>query len=47
MYLGLVVVKLGIVIIEKIKFLVSFRLIKELDISIEIKELEFLNNEGL
>jgi len=47
LYLGLVVVKLGIVIIEKIKFLVSFRLIKELDISIEIKELEFLNNEGL
>ena len=47
MYLGLVIVKLGIIIIEKIKLFISLRLIKELDINIKIKELEFLNNKKL
>jgi len=47
LYLGLVIVKLGIIIIEKIKLFISLRLIKELDINIKIKELEFLNNKKL
>ena len=41
MYLGLVIVELGIIIIEEIKLSVSLRLIKELDIGIKVKELEF------
>ena len=47
MYLRLVVVKLDIIIIKEIKLSVSLRLIKELDINIKIKELEFLNNKRL
>jgi len=47
LYLGPVVVELGIVIIEKIKLSISLELIKELDISIEVKELEFSNNRKL
>jgi len=47
LYLGLVVVEPGIIIIEKIKFSISLRLIKELDISIKVKKLEFLNNKRL
>ena len=47
MYLGPVVVELGIVIIKKIKLFISLGLIKELDIGIEVKELEFSNNEKL
>jgi len=41
LYLGLVIVELGIIIIEEIKLSVSLRLIKELDIGIKVKELEF------
>ena len=44
MYLGAVIIKLGII---KIKFSISLRLIEELDISIKVKELEFLNNKRL
>jgi len=47
LYLGPVVVELGIVIIKKIKLFISLGLIKELDIGIEVKELEFSNNEKL
>jgi len=44
--LGLVIVEPGI-IIEKVKFFVSFGLIKELDINIKVEELKFSNNKGL
>jgi len=47
LYLGLVVVKPGIIIIEEVKFSISLRSIKELNISIKVKELEFLNNKEL
>ena len=47
MYLELIVIKSNIIIIKKIKFFISLRLIKELDINIKIKELEFLNNKRL
>ena len=47
MYLGPVVVKPDIIIIEEIKLSISFKLIKELDIDIKVKELEFLNNKRL
>jgi len=42
-----VIVKPGIVIIKEIKLSVSLGLIKELNIDIEVKELEFLNNKKL
>jgi len=45
--LGLVVIKLGIIVIEEIEFFVSLRSIEKLDISIEVEELEFSNNERL
>ena len=41
------IVKPGIVIIKEIKLSVSLGLIKELNIDIEVKELEFLNNKKL
>jgi len=44
LYLGPVIIELGII---KIKFFISLGLIEELDISIKVKELEFLNNKGL
>jgi len=44
--LGLVIVEPGI-IIEEVKFFVSFGLIEELDISIKVEELEFSNNKEL
>ena len=47
MYLELVVVELGIVVIKEIKLFISLRLIKELNISVKVKELEFLNNKKL
>jgi len=47
LYLGLVVVKPGIIIIKEIEFSISLGLIKELDINIKVKELEFLNNKKL
>jgi len=47
LYLGPVVVKPDIIIIEEIKLSISFKLIKELDIDIKVKELEFLNNKRL
>ena len=47
MYLRLVIVKLSIIIIKKIKLPINLRLIKELDISIKVKELEFSNNKEL
>ena len=47
MYLGPVAVKPGIIIIKEVKLLISLELIKELDINIEVKELEFLNNKRL
>jgi len=42
-----VVVKPGIIIIEEIKLSVSLGLIKELNINIKVKELEFSNNKRL
>jgi len=47
LYLELVIVEPGIIIIKKIKFSISLELIKELDIDIEVKGLEFLNNKRL
>ena len=47
MYLRSIAIKSGIIIIKEIKLLISLRLIKELDINIKIKELEFLNNRKL
>jgi len=47
LYLRLVIVKLSIIIIKKIKLPINLRLIKELDISIKVKELEFSNNKEL
>jgi len=43
----LVIVKPGIIIIKEIKFFINLGLIKELNINIKVKELEFLNNKGL
>jgi len=42
-----VVIEPGIIIIKKIKFFVSLGPIEELNISVEVKELEFLNNGKL
>ena len=47
MYLGPIIVKLGIIIIKEIKLLISLKSIKELNINIKVKELEFLNNRRL
>ena len=41
------IVEPGIIIIKKIKLFISLGLIKELDINIKVKELEFLNNKKL
>jgi len=42
-----VIIEPGIIIIKEIKLSISFRSIKELDINIEVKELEFSNNRKL